>query len=75
VVKSSSSGQVVRLKDVAEVKDKWSENPDRINFNGNPAVQLSISTTNNEDFLSAIDKVKEYITDLSFWSWFSCLYF
>ncbi len=65
VVKASTSGQVVRLKDIAEVRDKWSENPDRINFNGNPAVQLNVSTTNNEDFLSAIDKVKKYIIDFN----------
>jgi len=61
VVKASSSGQVVRLKDVAKVQDKWSEVPDRINFNGNPAVQLSVSTTNNEDLLYATEKIKEYI--------------
>ena len=61
VVKSSASGQIVRLKDVAEVRDKWSEVPDRINFNGNPSVQISVSTTNNEDLLYATDKIKEYI--------------
>ncbi|MFK8103969.1 MAG: efflux RND transporter permease subunit [Saprospiraceae bacterium] len=61
VVKASTSGQIIRLRDVAEVRDKWSEVPDRINFNGDPAVQLSISTTNNEDLLYATDKIKEYI--------------
>lgn len=65
VVKASPSGQVVRLKDVAEVKDKWSEVPDRINFNGNSAVQLSVSTTNSEDLLYATDKIKEYIIDFN----------
>ncbi|MDG1433095.1 MAG: efflux RND transporter permease subunit [Saprospiraceae bacterium] len=61
IVKASSSGQVIRLKDVAEVRDRWSEVPDRINFNGNSAVQISVSTTNNEDLLYATDKIKEYI--------------
>jgi len=65
VVKATGSGKVVRLKDVAEVRDKWSEVPDRISFNGNPAVQLSISTTNNEDLLYATDKIKEYIADFN----------
>ena len=65
VVKASASGQVIRLKDVAEVRDKWSEVPDRISFNGDPAVQISISTTNNEDLLFATKKVKEYITDFN----------
>ncbi len=62
VVKASSNGQVIRLKDVAVVHDKWSEVPDRINFNGNPAVSISVSTTNNEDLLKATENVKEYIT-------------
>ncbi len=61
VVKSSPSGQVIRLKDIAEIRDKWSENPDRIHFNGNPAIQIAVSTTNNEDLLYATEKVKEYI--------------
>ncbi len=61
VVKASPSGQIVRLKDVATVQDKWSEVPDRLSFNGDDAVQISISTTNNEDLLYATDKVKEYI--------------
>ena len=61
VVKASITGQIVRLKDVATIRDKWSEVPDRINFNGNSAVQITVSTTNNEDLLYATDKVKEYI--------------
>ena len=61
VVKASLEGQIVRLKDVATIRDKWSEVPDRINFNGNSAVQITISTTNNEDLLYATEKIKEYI--------------
>jgi len=61
VVKSTNSGQIVRLRDVAVVRDKWSETPDRIDFNGNSAVQISVSTTNTEDLLFATDQVKKYI--------------
>ena len=61
VVKSDPSGRTIRLRDVAEVNDKWSENPDRIYVNGEPAVEISVFTTNSEDFLGMVDKVKEYI--------------
>lgn len=61
IVKSSATGQIIRLRDVAVVRDKWSEIPDRINFNGNSAVQIAVSTTNNEDLLYATDKIKDYI--------------
>jgi multidrug efflux pump subunit AcrB len=65
IVKASSTGQIIRLRDVAEIRDKWSEVPDRVNFNGNSAVQLSVSTTNSEDLLYATDKIKEYIIDFN----------
>lgn len=65
VVKASNSGQVVRLKDVAVVRDKWSEVPDRISFNGDPAVSIAVSTTNNEDLLYATERIKEYIIDFN----------
>ena len=61
VVKSDPSGRTIRLRDVADVKDKWSENPDRIYVNGESAVEISVFTTNSEDFLGMVDKVKEYI--------------
>jgi multidrug efflux pump subunit AcrB len=61
IVKASVDGQVVRLKDVAQVRDKFSEIPDRVSYNGNPAVQIAVSTTNNEDILDANDRAKKYI--------------
>lgn len=61
VVRAGIDGQVIRLRDVASVNDKWSEVPDRVAFNGKKAVQISVSTTNNEDFLDATENVKEYI--------------
>ena len=63
VVKSTGNGQVVRLKDVAEVRDRWSETPDRTYFNGQLAVEITVSTTNNEDLLQATDDIKTYIKD------------
>ena len=65
IVRADPGGQIIRLRDVAEVRDKWSENPDRVHFNGKPAVQISVSTTNNEDFLNAAETVKTYIEDFN----------
>ncbi len=61
IVKATREGQIVRLKDVADVKDVWSETPERTYFNGKPAVSITVSTTNNEDLLSATESVKKYI--------------
>ena len=34
VVRAEPSGNIIRLSDIADVTDSWSENPDRIYFNG-----------------------------------------
>lgn len=61
IVRTQQNGTIIRLKDVANVKDVWSENPDRIYYNGNLAINITVSNTNNEDLISSADKIKEYI--------------
>ncbi|WP_299054339.1 efflux RND transporter permease subunit [uncultured Polaribacter sp.] len=63
IVKTTASGAIIRLKDIAEVKDIWSENPDRLYYNGNLAINVTVSNTNNEDLISSADKIKEYIVE------------
>ena len=61
IVRTTTAGNIIRLKDIAEVKDSWSENPDRIYYNGDVAINVTVSNTNNEDLISSADKIKEYI--------------
>ena len=61
IVRTDPTGRIIRLKDVADVNDVWSENPDRIFYNGNMAVNITVSNTNNEDLISSADKIKEYV--------------
>jgi multidrug efflux pump subunit AcrB len=61
VVKSDASGNKIRLADVATVRDRWSENPNRSYFNGRPSVTIEVSTTNSEDLITVADLTKEYI--------------
>jgi multidrug efflux pump subunit AcrB len=61
IVKTEASGNSIRLKEVAIIKDQWSENPDRIFYNGNVAVHITVSNTNSEDLISTADTIKEYI--------------
>ena len=65
VVRSSADGTVVRLQDVADVKDRFSETPNASYFNGNIAVNITISNTNNEDLISTADKVNAYIENFN----------
>lgn len=61
IVRTETSGTIIRLKDVAEVRDTWSETPDRLFYNGNLAIDITVSNTNNEDLISSAEKIKEYI--------------
>lgn len=65
IVRADANGNIVRLKDVAEVRDRWSENPDRTFYNGDPAIRISISSTNSEDLIYAADQTIEYIDEFN----------
>jgi multidrug efflux pump subunit AcrB len=60
VVKVSPNGNKVILSDIAQVRDRWSENPERLYFNSTPSIDISVSTTNSEDMIAAANKTKAY---------------
>ncbi|MCK4562532.1 MAG: efflux RND transporter permease subunit, partial [Flavobacteriaceae bacterium] len=62
IVRADKSGNIIRLRDVAEVKDIWNENPDRSYYNGKTTINIQISNTCNEDLLGSAEKIKAYIT-------------
>ncbi len=65
IVKSDISGRVIRLKDIATIKDQFSETPNANYFNGNLSINITITSTNTEDLISSAEKVKDYITDFN----------
>jgi multidrug efflux pump subunit AcrB len=65
IVKSDASGRIIKLKDVAEVKDQFSETPNANFFNKNLSINVTITSTNTEDLISSADKTKEYIEDFN----------
>lgn len=65
VVKTTRDGTVLRLKDIADVKEKWSEDPNRNYFNGKQAVTIDLQKTNQEDLFVITDIVKKYIQEFN----------
>ncbi|MCF8382720.1 MAG: efflux RND transporter permease subunit [Chlorobium sp.] len=61
VVRSGNSGDLVRLRDVASVRDRWSEVPDRNWFNGKPSVTIDIEKSSDEDMFVIAGGVKGYM--------------
>ena len=60
VLRSTEEGAIVRLKDVAEVKDKWAEDPNSITVDGDRAVEITVNSTDDEDLLANAEYVREY---------------
>ncbi|MBT8195430.1 MAG: efflux RND transporter permease subunit [Bacteroidia bacterium] len=60
VVKALPNGTQITLGQIADVKDTWSEVPDRSYFNGQPSISVSINTTNSEDLVEAANKTLDY---------------
>ncbi len=63
IVASQPDGTLIRLADVAVVKDRFSETPKASYINGNLSVNIGISSTNTEDLLSSAEKIKAYIKE------------
>ena len=61
VIKATIDGKTVRLKDVAIVRDRFSETPNATYFNQQLSINISVTSTNTEDLISSADKVKSYI--------------
>lgn len=61
IVKSLPSGELIKLSDVAIVKTKWAESPNRIFFNGETSIYFSITNTNNEDLIKSAADVKKFV--------------
>lgn len=65
VVTTDASGRTVRLKDVAELRDRFSETPNATFYDRQLAVNVTITSTNTEDLIGSAEKVKEYIEEFN----------
>jgi len=61
VLRSLSDGTLLRVKDVADVSDKWSENPNAVYVDGKPAALIKVKYTSEEDIISIAGAVEDYI--------------
>ncbi len=65
IIRAEASGRTIRLKDVAEIRDRFSESPNASYFNGKLAVNIQITSTNTEDLISSAEKTKAYISEFN----------
>ncbi len=65
IVRSDPTGRTIRLKDIAEVRDQFSETPNASFFNGNLSINVTITSTNTEALISSANKTKAYIKEFN----------
>ncbi len=61
VVRGTSDGTVIRLQDVAQVREKWEDIPDKVFYNTQNAVKIKIERTAQEDILQIAEILKKQI--------------
>lgn len=61
VVRAGVDGRVLRLKDVADVRDTWADDPARNYVNGVPSVVVNVSSTVSEDILFIAETTLAYM--------------
>ncbi len=65
VVRANPDGTVVRLGDVAELKERWEDVPDRTRYNQRTAVVLNVQKTRSEDIIDIVDEVENLVSDFN----------
>lgn len=65
VLRAGADGRVLRLKDVADVRDTWAEDPARNYVNGKPAVVVNVSSTVSEDILFIAESTQKYMEEFN----------
>lgn len=61
ILQNNPEAGVLRLHQVADIRDQWADSPARVFFKGQPAIKVSVRNSSREDMLAVADKVREYI--------------
>ncbi|TQV75653.1 efflux RND transporter permease subunit [Aliikangiella marina] len=60
---TSQDGSLIRLGDIAQLKDEFEETPLRTRFNGVPAVEVEVFRTGDQSIIDVTTAVKNYIAE------------
>ncbi|MBN1488604.1 MAG: efflux RND transporter permease subunit, partial [Phycisphaerae bacterium] len=61
IVRTTTSGQLVRVRDLGRVLDGFEDSDVRGRFNGKPAVDITVYKTGDQDAIDIATKVKAYV--------------
>jgi multidrug efflux pump subunit AcrB len=58
---TTQDGSMIRLGDIAQIRDAFEETPIRTRFNGVPAIEVEVFRTGNESIIDITQAVRDYI--------------
>lgn len=61
VLKALPSGQIIYLRDIAEITTEWEDTPNSTYVDGLRSVNIKVNATSNEDILTSAEYLREYI--------------
>lgn len=65
VIRSSATGNTIRLKDVADIHEKWEDVPSRSYLNGEPSAVINVQASTEEDILDVAEKTRAYMKEFN----------
>ncbi len=63
IVRNRADGSLLRLGDIAQVRDGFEEQPILNRFNGRRAMEIEVYSVGQQSAITVADKVKDYIVD------------
>ena len=64
VLRADASGQMIRLRDIGGVRERWEDTPNYLFYNGKPAVGLEVRKTETEDTLVIIGALRSFLDEV-----------
>ena len=61
VVRGNSDGTIILLKDIATIRERWEDVPDKSYLNGQAAVVINIDKTREEDIIAVAEAAKDIV--------------
>jgi len=65
VIRSNPGGSAVLLKDIADIKEQWEDDPNKRYLNNRTAVVINIDQTEQEDILAIAKRTKQLIAEFN----------
>ncbi len=65
VLRGDSDGNLIYLKDVATIRERWADTPDKTYYNNQTAVVLNIEKTKEENVLDVAALAKQMVTEFN----------